>query len=166
MKHGIALVFYLYSEVPPIGMAGCPIPSYWIYRCSYCSFLPVGWLEVLSCFKVAQVWDFRFSVPTAPPLGWWVSTLANRSNARHRSNIWPKVERSERLNFFSKNWNQRSCPLPRSLKRSNVGVLLSTKSFAVMVNNCCTVQRPATTAQGSKVTKFQRSSLRHQSLSI
>jgi hypothetical protein len=32
----------------------------------------------------------------------WASTLANRSNARHRSNTWPSIERSERLYFFEK----------------------------------------------------------------
>ncbi len=32
----------------------------------------------------------------------WASTPANRSNARHRSNTRPKVERSERSNFFEK----------------------------------------------------------------
>ncbi len=37
-----------------------------------------------------------------PPKQRWASTLANRSNARHRSNTRPNAERSERSNFFGK----------------------------------------------------------------
>ncbi len=37
-----------------------------------------------------------------PPKQRWASTLANISNARHRSNTRLKVERNERSNFFEK----------------------------------------------------------------
>jgi hypothetical protein len=51
------LGFFLYSEVPLIyGMAGCPIPSYWIDRCCYqyklSAHVMVGTWKLLPALKV------------------------------------------------------------------------------------------------------------------